>query len=128
MYINMSQEKMYCTLLSILLLYCVPVLRVYSTLFTARRVSQEFYPEPYCSLVQHAPTVCYEASLLELWADQGGLDTRAEVALRSLTQQQVLDMVNTRNHSGIFMVEKDFKKLLGDIRQGKGCSILMLIS
>ena len=126
MYINMSQEKMYCTLLSILLLYCV--LRVYSTLFTARRVSQEFYPEPYCSLVQHAPTVCYEASLLELWADQGGLDTRAEAALRSLTQQQVLDMVNTRNHSGIFMVEKDFKKLLGDIRQGKGCSILMLIS
>ena len=37
-------------------------------------INQKFYPEPYCSLVDTAPTVCYEESLLELWARDGDLD------------------------------------------------------
>ncbi len=79
-------------------------------------MSEEFYPEPYCSLVSHAPTVCYEESLLELWADQGEIGPTTEAALRSLDAQAVLNIVNTGNHSGIFMMEKDFSRLLGDIR------------
>ena len=31
------------------------------------QINQQLYPEPYCSLVDTAPTVCYEESLLELW-------------------------------------------------------------
>ena len=80
-------------------------------------MSEEFYPEPYCSLTRHAPSVCYEESLLELWADQGHLGPGAEALLTSLTHQDILRMVNTSNQSGIFMIEKDFSRLLGDIRQ-----------
>ena len=84
--------------------------------YLARRISEDFYPEPYCALVSHAPTVCYEESVLELWADQGELRPSTEAALRSLTAQAVLDIVNSSNQSGIFMMEKDFSRLLGDIR------------
>ena len=38
------------------------------------QINQQLYPEPYCSLVDTAPTVCYEESLLELWARDGDLD------------------------------------------------------
>ena len=43
-------------------------------IFSVNLINQKFYPEPYCSLVDTAPTVCYEESLLELWARDGDLD------------------------------------------------------
>ena len=43
-------------------------------MFSVNLINQKFYPEPYCSLVDTAPTVCYEESLLELWARDGDLD------------------------------------------------------
>ncbi len=66
--------------------------------------------------MRHTPTVCYEESLLELWTRQGRLNDEAEAVLRSLSQQDILEAVNGRNLSGLFMVEKDFTRLLGDIR------------
>ena len=78
-------------------------------------MSLKFYPEPYCSLVDHTPTVCYEESLLELWANQGDFDQESENTIDNLTKEDILESINTRNLSGIFMREKDFTNALGDI-------------
>ena len=45
-----------------------------NNIISVNLINQKFYPEPYCSLVDTAPTVCYEESLLELWARDGDLD------------------------------------------------------
>ena len=37
------------------------------SIIAVTQINQQLYPEPYCSLVDTAPTVCYEESLLELW-------------------------------------------------------------
>lgn len=81
----------------------------------ADEVSLNFYPEPYCSLVDHAPTVCYEESLLELWANDGDFDEESEKSIFNLTTDSIRETVNHHNLSGIFLREKNFKNVLGDI-------------
>ena len=78
-------------------------------------VSLNFYSEPYCSLVDHAPTVCYEESLLELRANDGDFDEESENSIFNLTTDSIRETVNHRNLSGIFLREKNFKNVLGDI-------------
>jgi len=81
----------------------------------ADEVSLKFYPEPYCSLVDHTPTVCYEESLLELWANEGDFDEESENSIFNLTEEDIIETINTRNMSGIFLREKNFRNVLGDI-------------
>ena len=78
----------------------------------ANMINQKFYPEPYCALVSHTPTVCYEESLLELWAHQGRLDRDK---IFSLDSQEIINTINTRNVSGVFQREKNFTTVLGDV-------------
>ena len=59
--------------------YCVN--HQIEAIFSVNLINQKFYPEPYCSLVDTAPTVCYEESLLELWARDGDLDRSVMVIL-----------------------------------------------
>ena len=38
------------------------------------------------------------------------------MSIATLTQQEILDRINHRNMSQIFLKEKNFQELLGDIR------------
>ena len=76
-------------------------------------INQKFYPEPYCTLVDTAPTVCFEESLLELWTKDGDLDMET---IFSLSQNDILNTINTNNRSGIYLREKNFTNMLGEIR------------
>ena len=57
--------------------------------------------------------VCFETSILELWASDGSFHP---AAFENLTDESILEVVNTRNKSGLFNNEKDFRSLLSDIR------------
>jgi Niemann-Pick C1 protein len=78
--------------------------------------SKIFYPEPYCSAVRATQTACYELNILELWGDTGEYSDVSDVSIATLTQQVILDKINNRNMSQIFLKEKNFIELLGDIR------------
>ena len=97
--------------------------------FLVNLINQQFYPEPYCSLVDTAPSVCYEESILELWSkvrnltqlrkysnfhlfQNGDLDKEA---IFSLTQDDIINTINNKNMSGVFLREKNFTNLLGEI-------------
>ena len=75
-------------------------------------MSRKFYPEPYCQFVKSAATVCLEDSILELFAEDGEFD---EEVFEALTDEAVLEAVNTKNKSGLFNTEKNFTKLLSEV-------------
>ena len=75
-------------------------------------MSRKFYPEPYCQFVKSAPTVCMETSLLELWATDGQFDSSV---FENLTEEDILEVVNTRNKSGLFNNEADFSRLMSEV-------------
>lgn len=79
----------------------------------AQDVSLLFYPQPYCQFVSNARTVCFEESILELWATDGTLE---DDALANLTLEDVLRDVNTKNTSGVLMAEKYLLGTLGEKR------------
>ena len=81
-------------------------------IISVNMINEKFYPEPYCSLVDTAPTVCYEESLLELWTKDGVID---EEVIYNLTQEDIINTINTKNLSGLFLREKNFTNLLGEI-------------
>ena len=80
--------------------------------FPAEDVSRKFYPEPYCQFVKSAATVCLEDSILELFAEDGEFETGV---FSDLSDEEILEVVNTRNKSGLFNMEKDFSKVLSEI-------------
>ena len=86
--------------------------KIIMKIFQANLINQKFYPEPYCSLVSHTPTVCYEESILELWANHGRLDRDR---IFSLDTQEIVNAINTRNVSGVFQREKNFTSVLGEV-------------
>ena len=75
-------------------------------------MSRRFYPEPYCHFVKSAPTVCFETSILELWASDGELHSDV---FENISAADILDVINTSNKSGLFNNDKDFRKLMSDI-------------
>jgi hypothetical protein len=74
-----------------------------------------FYSEPYCTFTTQMPMVCLETSLLELWGNNGAYDDATEREIFNLTQQTLLDKINSVNKSGIFLGEKQFSNFLGGI-------------
>jgi len=74
----------------------------------AVNMSREFYPEPYCTAVKHAPTACLSESILELWEE--------DVDVGELTDYEILDTINNKNLSTVFMREKNFTTMLSGIR------------
>ena len=64
-----------------------------------------------CLLPYSLLQICFEDSLLELWASEGELENSA---LDDLTLEDVVEAVNSRNTSGLFMTEKNFLRGLGE--------------
>ena len=61
--------------------------------------SIEYYPEPYCEIVNTMPTVCLEMSILELWAHDGKYDETTDREIEMLTKESILDKINSVNKS-----------------------------
>ena len=53
-----------------------------------------------------------EDSILELFAEDGEFETGV---FSDLSDEEILEVVNTRNKSGLFNMEKDFSKVLSEI-------------
>ena len=56
-----------------------------------------YYPQPYCKVVNQMDFACLEMSILELWANDGKYDEATDKDMASLTNQDVLDKLNSFN-------------------------------
>ena len=74
--------------------------------------------------MDHTPTVCYEESILELWANEGDFDEDSENTIFNLTTEDIIESINSRNLSGIFLREKNFKNVLGEISYNESGEII----
>ena len=81
--------------------------------------SVSYYPKPYCDIIEGMETACLEFSILELWANNGKYDTTFEREINSLTQEDILYKINNVNVSGIFLIERNFTKLLSGIEKNE---------
>ena len=93
------------------------VMRIFCFLFFSSDPSIEFYPKKYCDIVKDVtqPT-CLETSILELWATDGNFtNQKTKDKIASATKQDILDIINTKKFSEIFLFDKDFTALLGGI-------------
>ena len=77
-------------------------------------ISVELYPEEYCKIFDIAgkPT-CAETSIIELWARKGFNSSETETEIYSLTKEDILADINSKNFSEVFMYNKDFTTMLG---------------
>ena len=101
-----------------------------------------FYPEPYCQIFNSMHTACFEKrygklfipfsifdfifnffSILELFGTPGGYNF-PEDFFRTLTQQDILNAVNTRNLSGVFLSERNYASLLGGVQRNESGHII----
>lgn len=83
--------------------------------------SDEFYPDLYCGCVEATETACFEQNIIELWGDQGSFNEVSDLKIAALTQKEILDTINNKNVSQIFLKDFNFKELLGDIKyNGRG--------
>jgi len=78
--------------------------------------SDQFYPDLYCGCVEATEKTCYEQNIIELWGDQGSYSKLSDQRISSLTEAEILDTINTKNVSQIFMKDFNFKELLGDVK------------
>jgi hypothetical protein len=86
----------------------------------ATSFSLELYPQPYCSVVSRMPLACFETSILELFGHNGEYDEETEATIDRLTDEDVLEAINTRNISGIFLLPANFTSYLSGVRRDKG--------
>merc|ERR1719186_2483171 len=78
--------------------------------------SDQFYPDLYCGCVEATETTCYEQNIIELWGDQGFYNEVSDSKIASLTEEEILETINNKNVSQIFMKDFTFKDLLGDVK------------
>jgi len=90
----------------------------------ATSFSLDLYPEPYCSIVVGMPLACFETSILELFGHDGEYDEETERTVESLTDEEVLSAVNTRNTSGIFLLPANFTSYLSGVRRDESGRIV----
>ncbi|XP_023326435.1 uncharacterized protein LOC111699903 isoform X3 [Eurytemora carolleeae] len=88
---------------------------------TALSVSVDLYPDIYCAILDSFTSACLELSILELFARQGEYQ---EKDFLSLTDESIVDVINTRTTSGIFNVNRNFSKLLGGITYDRNGRII----
>ena len=79
--------------------------------------SAEFYPLPYCNVVQEMKEACIEMSILELWANDGNYDEVTDRAIAELTFEDVVNKINTQNVSGVFLIPRNFTNLLSNVKR-----------
>ena len=51
------------------------------------------------------PTSCFEFSILELWGHDGSFDEKAEEEIENLTQQKILQKINSYNTRSVLTME-----------------------
>ena len=51
------------------------------------------------------PTSCFEFSILELWGHDGSFDEKAEEEIENLTQQKILQKINSHNTRSVLTTE-----------------------
>jgi hypothetical protein len=90
----------------------------------ATSVSLELYPQPYCSFVVGMPRACFETSILELFGHDGAYDEVTARRMESLTDEEVLRIINTQNTSGIFLLPANFTSYLSGIRRDESGRIV----
>jgi len=78
--------------------------------------SDEFYPDLYCGCIEATETACFEQNIVELWGDQGSFNEVSDLKIAALTQKEILDTINNKNVSQIFLKDFNFRELLGDIK------------
>ena len=83
-----------------------------------------FYPDPYCSRVEDLKTACFEESILELWANKGTFDWRSDAEIANLSKESIIAKINSGNHSGLFLRDKDFTSMLSNIRRNSEGEII----
>ena len=59
--------------------------------------SVEYYPQPYCDILDSMPTACYEFSIFELWARRGKFNEFVDEEIENLTRDKILDRINNHN-------------------------------
>ena len=76
----------------------------------------ELYPQDYCEIVTDItnPT-CLEMSIAEIWAAQGFSSQQAWDNIHKLTQEDIIEGVNTKTFSEIFLFDKNFTSYLGGV-------------
>jgi len=86
--------------------------------------SVDFYPDLYCGCVEATETACFEQNIVELWGDQGAFNDVSDLKIAGLTQKEILDTINNKNVSQIFLKDFNFQELLGDIKYGDNGEIV----
>jgi len=86
--------------------------------------SNMFYPDLYCGCVEASEKACFEQNILELWGDQGSYSEVTDSKINTLTQKDILDTINNRNISGIFLTDFNFTDLLGEIKYDQDGNII----
>ena len=77
--------------------------------------SVDLYPGDYCNIIQDLTEQrCMENSLLEIWTEDVYGEKTAEV-LDTLTDQDVINAVNTETFSKVLGFDQDFQKYLGGV-------------
>ena len=61
------------------------------------------------------PLACMELSILELFGQGGEYDERTDEVMETLTDEMVLDVINNKNVSGIFLTPYNFTSYLSNI-------------
>ena len=79
--------------------------------------SVALYPDLYCPVVEAMPSACMERSLLEIWGHQGEYTKETEEKIESLTQQDVINAVNSVHVSGIFLTDTNFTRYLSGVQR-----------
>ena len=82
------------------------------------------YPEPYCTYATSLATACMELGLLELWAVDGEYGEQTDMEIENLSQEDILDRINNRNRSGVFLTETDFTRYLSGIQRDQNGRIV----
>jgi hypothetical protein len=76
--------------------------------------SAQYYPNPYCRIVDRMDKACLETSILEAFATGGEFD---DGVLDRLTSEEVVRRLNRGNTSGVFMVPRNYTGMLSGIER-----------
>ena len=71
------------------------------------------YPYPLCPALNNLKKACLEDSILELFGKSGNISLND---IEKLTNDHIVDVINTRNVSEMFSIAKDFRSMLGDVQ------------
>ena len=77
--------------------------------------SIELYPGDYCNIIQDlTEEKCMENSLLEIWSEDNYGDETEEL-LDTITEEDIVNAVNTNTFSKVLGFDQDFTKYLGGV-------------